>query len=152
MLCICWNPVPGYRSRTARQLFRAKKLPENAFLTLPAAGQSAPTKLFATPMPVQVFLRVRTYPTHKLFIGRLEQSSETLISLPKGANKSLYQRRVLKKRQARRYVVGLGLALRARAGGCRKFFQVTPKASPLEMPMRRHSEGAGFWLLLTSQK
>ena len=37
--------------------------------------------------------------------------------------------------------------LRARAGGRRKFFQVTPKASPLEMPMRRHSEGAGFWLL-----
>ena len=61
-----------------RRFLMAKKRRENAFLTLPAAGQSAPTKLFATPMPVQVFLRVRTYPTHKLFIGRLEQSLETL--------------------------------------------------------------------------
>ena len=61
----------------------AEKLPENAFLTLPAAGQSAPTKLSVTPMPVQVFLRVLTYPTHKLSIGRLERSSETLYIAPK---------------------------------------------------------------------
>ena len=106
-----------------RRFSKAEKRRENAFLTLPAAGQSAPTKLFATPMPVQVFLRVRTYPTHKLFIGRLEQSSETLISLPKGANKSLYQRRVLKKRQVRRHAVGLGLALRARAKDLGCFFR-----------------------------
>ena len=63
-------------------------------------------------MPVQVFLKVRTYPTQVLYVGRLEQSSETLISLPKGANKSLYQRRVLKKRQVRRHAVGLGLVHR----------------------------------------
>ena len=65
----------------------AEKLPENAFLTLPAAGQSAPTKLSTTPMPVQVFLRVRTYPTQELYIGRLKQSSETLYIAPKGSEK-----------------------------------------------------------------
>ena len=55
-----FKPFAAYRRRTTPPLFRAKKRRENAFLTLPAAGQSAPAKLSTTPMPVQVFLRVRT--------------------------------------------------------------------------------------------
>ena len=33
--------LPGYRARTTRQLFRAKKLPENAFLTLSALVEAS---------------------------------------------------------------------------------------------------------------
>ena len=78
----------AYRRCTTPPLFQGGKSGEkNAFLTLPAAGQSAPTKLSATPIPVQVFLKVRTYPTQELYIGRLEQSSETLYIAPKGSGK-----------------------------------------------------------------
>ena len=75
------NLLRRIAAASLRHFLMAKKWRENAFLTLHAARQSAPTKLSATPMPVQLFLQVLTYPTHILFTGRLEQSSETLYKL-----------------------------------------------------------------------